>query len=1129
MVALIFLGTATVLALYSLSRRPSVQKYFLTQLSTLSKYDIQAKEIRLSLRSGIGFRVDEIVADSQLRKEHIEAEDVLITLNLSELLKGRVIPELVVISRPRIELGPLQASDVIEREKSGSIFRKIINVACSGLRSATILQGSLHIRDFPIELKDLNLEIKRRDAVPAQSQVRIMGIARSAEARSSFALHGTVTETLDPIGDWMAEGTLTAEEFPLAWIPDSSFLTFKRGLGKARIKWKAGEKTVTASGKLVAKDTGFSINRGEHQTEYMEDSLEAEFSTHYSENVFEVSSFRLSGPDFIVSASSRIDFNGSSNPHISFDIKSPFLPLATFTRLFPTCLVPNWVEQRIFPILSNGSARLSQCSMEGTLEQILHLHLPENKDIFTLQIDWKGLEVVGGDGVLPFENVSGGLTIQQGSLSTAVADARFGNSTVEHAVFDVDSLYDLPRYRLTLEGSFDLIDVQTQANLTFFPLEERRFLHQFKTLSGFVEGRLALAFDKEWSDIRVTQGNLSFQKCKFLNQALYFPLTLNQANLQIDDQEKGLFQADGSWGGSEFNLTGSLEKLEITKIDIKAGVELRHIMDYFSVNRTCPITQKGLLPCRAVLSTVGSQWSCRGEMDIGGLGIGAERISAVASGEKDRVAFDVSSSEEGTVNINVLDFFLGKSVVNVRGFFGLNDKISSDVRFSTDRLRFNDLDVLYKGKDMNATGVISCNTRLTGRLGDGRKTSITGEIAGKEITFRSESIPSVITEGQFDCKFSRKDVLIQSVHLRVGQSPLDIQGRLKGWDGLRGNVKIHADLFHLSDFIPKEINPGRKGVMLNPFLKKSDIQVMLTADQGGWKKLSFGPVKAMGELVHGDIRLTNADIQLEHGRVALKGMMKGAEGPERLDFKAEIGLEAQPVEDLNQALGLKEGVEGLLTLNADLSVKTRDVAGILTGLSGSGNLKVVNGRVSRKRGILFRLLDVLNLQNILKGRMPEFVEKGFSFDLLEARKVKVRNGTIETQNLIFKSPVFNAAAQGSVSLPTEMLDFRVWVQTLETVDSLVAKVPIIGYILTEKESSPRGVLIYPYEIKGHWSNPVITSAVIKNIGPGVVNIFKKILLTPGRIFREISDIATGNGSAQFNENSYEPNKAASPP
>jgi len=214
----------------------------------------------------------------------------------------------------------------------------------------------------------------------------------------------------------------------------------------------------------------------------------------------------------------------------------------------------------------------------------------------------------------------------------------------------------------------------------------------------------------------------------------------------------------------------------------------------------------------------------------------------------------------------------------------------------------------------------------------------------------------------------------------------------------------------------------------------------------------------------------------------------------------------QPVDDLLYSLGFRKNVlEGALNMEASLSAKGGEKKDLISGLTGSADLHIEEGRIKRK-GIVFKVMDVLSIQNIYKGRLPDFSKEGFCFEDIEGH-FDIKEGIFKTDNLTMKSPVFNAVALGKIVPANKKVKFVVWVQTLETMDTLVSKVPIIGYILTGKDKSPQGVVVYPVKVKGRWSDPEVKYVPsVKQLGGGVINIIKRILLTPGRIFKDISEM-----------------------
>jgi uncharacterized protein YhdP len=132
-------------------------------------------------------------------------------------------------------------------------------------------------------------------------------------------------------------------------------------------------------------------------------------------------------------------------------------------------------------------------------------------------------------------------------------------------------------------------------------------------------------------------------------------------------------------------------------------------------------------------------------------------------------------------------------------------------------------------------------------------------------------------------------------------------------------------------------------------------------------------------------------------------------------------------------------------------------------------------------------------------RPPDLSKEGFYFESIEGH-IEINNGTLETRNLTMKSPVFNAVAQGKVNLHNRQVDADLGVQPLGTVDSLVSKIPIAGYILTGEKKS---LLIYHFKVQGALSKPEVRYIPLKKLGLSLVDFFKRAFLTPKRLFEKI--------------------------
>jgi uncharacterized protein YhdP len=238
---------------------------------------------------------------------------------------------------------------------------------------------------------------------------------------------------------------------------------------------------------------------------------------------------------------------------------------------------------------------------------------------------------------------------------------------------------------------------------------------------------------------------------------------------------------------------------------------------------------------------------------------------------------------------------------------------------------------------------------------------------------------------------------------------------------------------------------------------------------------------------------------MEHGDLNVRGHIKGGKEPEKL-FSIYVNLTDQPVKELLYSIGLeKVDLEGRLTSEAVLFTRGKDNKEMISGLTGSGNILIEDGQVKRSMVIL-QILDFLSLQKIFKKRPPDLSKEGFYFENIKGH-FAVNHGIIDTDNLTMRSPVFNAVAKGSMDLNTKLVDYDLGAHPLGTIDSLVSKIPVAGYILTGKD---KAILVYYFKVSGGIGKPEVKYVPLKNLGNSLFGFFKRLFFTPGRIFEKIS-------------------------
>jgi uncharacterized protein YhdP len=132
------------------------------------------------------------------------------------------------------------------------------------------------------------------------------------------------------------------------------------------------------------------------------------------------------------------------------------------------------------------------------------------------------------------------------------------------------------------------------------------------------------------------------------------------------------------------------------------------------------------------------------------------------------------------------------------------------------------------------------------------------------------------------------------------------------------------------------------------------------------------------------------------------------------------------------------------------------------------------------------------------GRFPDLKTKGLPYHQIMAN-IHIKDGVASTEDFLVDSDAIKITIFGKVDLGKNLIDAKIGIHPLVTLDTVLSKVPIAGYILTGKD---KAFLSYLYEVKGDLDDPKIEAIPIKGLGEGFLGIIRRLLETPLRPFQE---------------------------
>jgi hypothetical protein len=187
------------------------------------------------------------------------------------------------------------------------------------------------------------------------------------------------------------------------------------------------------------------------------------------------------------------------------------------------------------------------------------------------------------------------------------------------------------------------------------------------------------------------------------------------------------------------------------------------------------------------------------------------------------------------------------------------------------------------------------------------------------------------------------------------------------------------------------------------------------------------------------------------------------------------------------------GITKDLTGTGDFVLSLRSDPGnpdvILKTFDGTAQISMKNGTIKRL-SVLSKIVSLMKISNYLRLSFPKLDTEGVPFESITGT-FTIENGVAETENLFFDSRVMKVSIVGSYDMSKDNLDMVMGFQLLQTIDLIVNKIPVVGYVLTGDDGN---LFTTYFRVTGSLDDPTVTTMTLQALGRGTLNIF-------GRIFR----------------------------
>jgi len=167
----------------------------------------------------------------------------------------------------------------------------------------------------------------------------------------------------------------------------------------------------------------------------------------------------------------------------------------------------------------------------------------------------------------------------------------------------------------------------------------------------------------------------------------------------------------------------------------------------------------------------------------------------------------------------------------------------------------------------------------------------------------------------------------------------------------------------------------------------------------------------------------------------------------------------------------------------------------LDTLTGSVLLTAQKGRIY-KLTLISRILSVLNVSKIFKGKIPDVTQNGFAYHKI-FMAADIRDSKLYLSRAIIDGQDMTLIFSGWIDPLNDTLDLTCLVAPFKTVDLIIEKIPIVSTLLSGR------LVTVPAKATGKLSDPVVVPLHPSAVGDGLITMMSDILKTPVKLWDKI--------------------------
>ena len=1066
----IFLSFSLVIALLGGVLTIFIQKLYhldnykatiLTELRKSLNRDVQYEKGGYSLTLGLSFTFSHVSIKEKDRTQtdpFMNAERITFRLAVLPFLLKKVVINEIILEKPFVRIdrhpdGTFNISDLLEKKREQRVQVKALRI-----REGAVLFTDLHASSPAVvhRLEDVDLFISnlRRGR---KMRYEISAVSAEQEGKSVLNIRGKgyITPEGQPFFDTFFDARIQAKNIHAGhyWDYYRRYVPFEKILGSLDVDatFKGKLKAFESAGKVRIRGLSFHYPQVFHAILAPKD-LHFKYSMTLSPRDIDVKSIDFFADGFHARGRCAILDIPSGDPRIVAHARTEPFKLETHSQYIPFGIIPKETSEFIEEKIKAATCRLDEGRLEGKVSQIAHMWEGDNNRVLSIRgTVLKGGLIQWNEKVPSFNTIKGELLLEGKDFILRNMSGKFGTSpfTLNGRITD---------YCLMTPKSypFSMIMVPQKPEVAWLagktPDSKLNYTGP-STLRlngrGFISDYQLYG---DWFLDRVAYGyGQVIRKPAGKMNRIAFSGRVNSEGFSVSSLRYELppstLDLSGNYGWGETKIVGI--KANSNRIQLDDIAEYLPVLDKFHPKGQIRLSIRGggnreNLP----------DMNWRGEISL------IETSFVVAPNIKP------IRNLSGTIRLN------GDSLEmsNISALVG-----SNIITGRSNMVSFRDpswnIDFACPQLDLNDIGLIN-------PVPEKKLTKIKGSLSWYRDTLNIKSLSGQVDNSSVHLKGTVSDLTKPVMVIRATSSYLDIE-----------------DIAALARI--------RTVKQDNESADSPEIKMNVSAEKGIFRNFPF-------KSLHADMSYEKRVLNLHALRAATMGGKISAKG--RIDmngpiprYQTEFAVDKISSEELINRSGWKNALmTGPLSAQGELAVRGETVADLKKTLQGRITVNMGKG-IIRDYSILSKIFSILNVSQLFKFQLPDMVSDGMPYNEVKGN-FTFADGFVSTNDLFVKSDAMNIAVIGKRDMIHEEIDATFGIQPLQTVDKIVSRIPVVGWIITGKE----GTFVATYfQVKGKFPNPTVTAIPFQSMATGVVDIFKRVFQLPVKIFTNTGEVLIG--------------------